>query len=316
MSSIAVVIPCFKVQNKILQVLGKIPKFVNKIYVIDDCCPNKSGILVQENFNDDRIQIIFHTKNQGVGGAMISGYKAALNDKCDIIVKLDGDGQMNPESIPFLIQPILDGVADYVKGNRFFFLEELFLMPRIRLFGNIFLSFLSKFASGYWNIFDPTNGFTAIHGKVLSLIPLDKINKGYLFESDILFRLSLLRACVVDFPMKAHYADETSSLRISKTIFPFFKGYFTHFVKRIFYNYFLKDFSFSSISIIFSIVFLIFGFIFGISSWLHSVQTGILTTPGQVMIAALPLIFGLQFLLSFINFDISNVPKYPIHKLI
>ena len=316
MNSIAVVIPCFKVKDQILSVLKNIPKIVSQIYVIDDCCPQETGLLVQANSNDSRIQIIFHKENQGVGGAMISGYTVALLDKNEIIVKLDGDGQMNPQLIPSLIQPILDGNADYVKGNRFYFLDELAQMPKIRMFGNIILSFFSKFSTGYWNIADPTNGFTAIHSKVLDLIPLDKINKGYLFESDILFRLSILRACVFDFPMKSSYQNEISNLKIKNIISTFIKGYFIHFFKRVIYNYFIKDFNFSSISFIFSIIFNFFGLFYGVYLWALSIQTGIFTSPGQVMLVALPLIFGFQFLLSFINFDISNVPKYPLFKLI
>ena len=314
MNSIAVVIPCFKVKYQILDVLEEIPKIVHQIYVIDDCCPQSTGLFVQANSNDKRIKIIFHEKNLGVGGAMISGYIAALNDKHDIIVKLDGDGQMNPQLISGLIQGILDGNADYVKGNRFFFLDELIQMPKMRIFGNIILSFFSKFATGYWNIADPTNGFTAIHRKVLNLIPFNKINKGYLFESDMLFRLSILRACVVDFPMKSVYGNETSNLEIKKVIFPFLKGYLIHFLKRIIYNFFIKDFNFSSVSLILSIILLFIGSSFGFYFWALSIQSGIYTSSGQVMLVALPLIFGFQFLLSFINFDISNIPKFPLHK--
>ena len=183
-------------------------------------------------------------------------------------------------------------------------------MPKIRIFGNVLLSFFSKFATGYWNIADPTNGFTAIQRKVLNLIPLEKINKGYLFESDILFRLSILRACVADFPMKSVYANETSNLKIRKVILPFLKGYFIHFLKRIIYNFFLRDFSFSSVSLVFSILFLFIGSFLGLYFWAFSIHTGIFSSSGQVMLVALPLILDFSFcylsltliLLIFLNF--------------
>src|SRR5690606_32001950 len=150
---------------------------------------------------DPRVRVIRHASNLGVGGAVITGYQAAIADGMDILVKLDGDGQMDASLIPDFIEPIINGEADYTKGNRFFDLEELRSMPRIRLIGNAVLSFMTKFSSGYWNLFDPTNGFTALHADVARYLPLSKISKRYFFESDMLFRLNTLRAVVHDIPM-------------------------------------------------------------------------------------------------------------------
>ena len=170
--AIAVVIPCYRETDKILGTLEQIPDYVNTIYCVDDACPDGTGDYIEENSTDPRVQVLRHTHNTGVGGAMVTGYRQALADGADIIVKIDGDGQMNPESIQRFINPIINGRADYTKGNRFYMLNDLDRMPKRRVLGNAALSFMSKLSTGYWQNFDPTNGFTAIHAKVLELLPL------------------------------------------------------------------------------------------------------------------------------------------------
>ena len=163
---ITVVVPCYRERDSILSVLEKIEQSVDHIVVVDDACPDKTGELVQAKCIDERVQVIVHEKNLGVGGATLSGYERAIELGADVIVKVDGDGQMDPKLIPNLVRPICNGTADYTKGNRFFRLEGIFAMPVSRIMGNLILSFASKLSSGYWSIFDPTNGFTAIHTKV------------------------------------------------------------------------------------------------------------------------------------------------------
>jgi glycosyltransferase involved in cell wall biosynthesis len=213
---IAVVIPCYKVSRHILSVLANIGKEVAIIYVVDDKCPEGSGLLVQAQCHDPRVRVIFHDINKGVGGATISGYRQAVADGATVAVKIDGDGQMDSGLIPMFVHPILSGHADYTKGNRFFDIELLTSMPRLRLFGNSVLSLVSKVASGYWDIMDPTNGFTAIHTTVLKHLSLDKLDERYFFESDMLFRLNVTRAVVQDIPLEARYGDEESSLNIAR----------------------------------------------------------------------------------------------------
>lgn len=198
---IAVVIPSYRVKGHILSVIGKIGPTVHKVYVIDDCCPEGTGDFVLQNNSDSRVTVIKHQDNQGVGGAVMTGYLAALKDNIDIVVKIDGDDQMEPSLIPDFTAPIIAGEADYTKGNRFFNLDNIAAMPKIRIFGNAVLSFMTKLSSGYWDIFDPTNGYTAIHTDAIKHLPLNKISKRYFFESDILFRLNTLKAVVVDVPM-------------------------------------------------------------------------------------------------------------------
>lgn len=313
---LAVVIPSYKVKNHILSVLGKIDRSIARIYVVDDCCPEQSGLFVQAHTTDDRVKILFLEQNQGVGGAVMAGYRAAIKDGMDIIIKVDGDDQMNPKLIPYLIAPILDGEADYTKGNRFFDLEQIHTMPKARLFGNAVLSFMTKMSSGYWDLFDPTNGFTAIHSKVAKHLPVDKISKRYFFETDMLFRLNTLRAVVVDVPMDAHYGDEVSNLKISKVVGEFFIKHMRNTFKRIFYNYYLRNMSLASVELPVGLLLFLFGLTYGLSHWIAGYQSNTLASSGVVMLSALPLILGLQLILAFVGYDISSVPSRPIHHKI
>lgn len=311
---VAVVVPSYKVTNHILDTLSEIGKEVSYIFVVDDACPDGSGKLVQEKISDNRVKVIFHEENQGVGGAMVTGYKAALQTDADIIVKLDGDGQMDPKLIGDLINPIVAGRADYTKGDRLDSLTGLSQMPSIRLIGNAGLSLLTKISTGYWNITDPTNGFTAIHRDVLRALPLDMLSKRFFFESDMLFRLSLYKAVVWDVPMQARYGTEKSNLSILKTLWEFPWKHFKNFHKRLFYNYYLRDVSAASIELPLGIVLWWFGLIFGILAYNQSMATGVAATTGTVMISVVPLILGFQLLLAFVSHDVSSVPTRPRHK--
>jgi len=314
--NIAVVIPCYKVKDQIVKVIKSIPNFVSQIYVVDDSCPNKTGDLVEDKFsNDARVSVMRNAVNLGVGGAMITGYKKALDDGADIIVKLDGDGQMDAGDMHRFIQPIVDGNADYTKGNRFFDIEDLSGMPLVRLFGNAVLSFVNKVSSGYWDLMDPTNGYTAIHRIALMHLPMAKIENRYFFESDMLFRLGTIRAVVMDIPMVAKYDEEESNLRISKVMIDFPLKYLSRFFKRTFYSYFLRDFNAGTVFLTVGMVSLIGGSWFGVNQWVLSSQNGIPATSGSVMLAALPILLGVQLLISGLNFDVMNVPRRPIQIL-
>ena len=218
---VAVIIPCYKVAAHIAAVIEGIGPEVDAIYCVDDACPEGSGKLVEKQISDKRVKVVYHDENQGVGGAALTGYRRALEDGHDVLVKIDGDGQMDPALIPQFVYPIAVGEADYTKGNRFFNLENVQGMPLVRLIGNGALSFLTKLSSGYWNIFDPTNGYTAMHRSVGELIVQRKIDKRYFFETDMLLNLYLLRAVVQDVPMAAVYGQEKSNLSVRRVIFPF-----------------------------------------------------------------------------------------------
>ena len=311
--SIAVVIPCFRVNNHVINVIEKIGHEVSFIFAVDDNCPDASGDYIEKNCSDARVVVLRNKVNLGVGGAVLTGYKAAIEAGADVIVKIDGDGQMDPNLIPVLIAPIQAGEADYTKGNRFFDLEEIKSMPSIRIFGNAVLSFMTKISSGYWDLFDPTNGYTAIHANVARHLPFDKISFRYFFETDMLFRLNTLRAVVIDVPMDANYGDEESNLKISKILVEFLYKHTRNLAKRIFYNYYLRNLSIASIELPLGIILFIFGISYGGWHWILSTREGLLATPGVVMISALPILSGLQLLLAFLGFDINSVPRRPIH---
>jgi glycosyltransferase involved in cell wall biosynthesis len=311
--SVGVVIPAYKVRNHILDIISRIGQEVTSIIVIDDKCPDGSGQFVLDNCRDPRVVVCFHEQNKGVGGAVITGYRSAIERNLDIVVKVDGDGQMPPEMIETIIAPILSGEADYVKGNRFFNPEDVRAMPHIRLVGNAALSFLTKMSSGYWSVFDPTNGFTAIHASLLPVLGLNKIAERYFFETDMLFRLSLIRGRVIDVPMTALYGDEESNLKIRNVFLEFLLGNIRNAFKRIFYSYFLRNFSIASAYLVVGLCLMFFGLVFGSVNWAHSVRTGVAASSGTVMLAAMPLLIGLQLLLNFMAFDVSAEPSSPIH---
>ena len=311
---IAVVIPSYKVTRHILGVIAGIGPEVGRIYVVDDKCPEHSGDFVSANCSDPRVTVLRHEVNQGVGGAVMTGYRAAIADGAAVLVKVDGDGQMDARLIPAFVAPILSGEADYTKGNRFFNLEQIGSMPPMRLFGNAMLSLLTKLSSGYWDLFDPTNGFTAIHADAARYLPFEKISKRYFFETDMLFRLNTLGAVVTDVPMDAVYGDEVSNLKVSRIITEFAAKHVRNFSKRLFYNYYLRKMSLASIELPLGIILLLFGTVFGLSHWLESARTEIETPAGTVMLAALPVIMGVQLILAFLAYDIASVPRRPLHK--
>lgn len=311
---LAVTIPCYKVRTHVLDVIARVPTQVQRIYVVDDKCPQHSGELVQEQCRDPRVRVIFHEENQGVGGAVGSGYRAAIEEGMDIVVKVDGDGQMDPALIPHFTRPIERGRADYTKGNRFYRPESLKGMPPIRLFGNAALSFINKLSTGYWSIMDPTNGYTAIHTSVLREMPLHKLEKRYFFETDMLYHLNTMRAVVHDVPMDAVYADEESSLKVSKVLPEFMVKHVNRFFKRYVYLYLLRDFNIGSLYSLLGVVLCGLGVVFGGWAWLRSMATGQPATSGTVMLAALPLIIGIQFLIAFLHHDVERVPSQPLSE--
>ncbi len=314
--SVGVVIPCFRVARHILEVIAGIPPWVSRIYVVDDRCPERSGVTVEQSCHDPRVTVLFNQENLGVGGAVLAGYARAAKDGCVVIVKMDGDGQMDPALLPQFVTPILEGEADYTKGNRFYDLSQIGRMPRIRILGNAVLSFMTKISSGYWDIFDPTNGYTAIHSRVVSKLPVSKISKRYFFETDILFRLNTLRAVVMDVPMDARYGDEVSGLRVGGVVFDFVYKHGRNTFKRIFYNYFLRDVSLASLELLVGAGLMVFGLSAGIYFWVDAAASGATASAGRVMLSALPLLLGFQLILGFIAFDIASVPKRAIHRLL
>lgn len=306
---IGIVIPTYKAKDYIQSVIDGIPDWVDHIIIVDDRCPQNSGSFILENYkNELRVLVIFNTNNQGVGGATITGYKKALDLGCKIIVKMDSDAQMDPVYLSKLIDPLVDEEAGYAKGNRFVDFEALSSMPRMRLMGNSALSFMVKAASGYWNIMDPTNGYTAISANELIKLKLDSISKRFFFESDMLINLNIQNTVICDVPIPALYGNEKSSLNIWNTIFKFPPKLIKGAIKRFFFKYIIYDFNMASMYTLIGFPLLIWGIAFGLFKWIQNSYLGIETPTGTVMLAVLPLILGTQFLLAAINIDIDSTP--------
>lgn len=311
--SIAAVIPAYNVEQDLESVLRGLPPYIEHIIVVEDASPDASGeVAAAVAKNDGRIILVRHTKNQGVGGAMVSGFRKALELGAQVVVKLDGDGQMDPKHIPALVTPLIQGKADFVKGNRFRDFQALQQMPFVRRVGNLGLSFLTKAATGYWNIFDPTNGFFAVRAEVLDQLPLDKIDRRYFFETSMLANLYLLGALVMDVPIPARYGNETSNLSIRRALIEFPAKLLATFFRRILLKYYIYDFSMMSLYLMFGIPLLLFGGTFGAIKWIQYASRNIPAPTGTVMLPTLSVILGIQILLSAIEIDINSMPRKPL----
>jgi glycosyltransferase involved in cell wall biosynthesis len=304
---IIVVIPVFKVAQQIEKVIDDMPDFIDEIIVVDDACPEQSGKLI-DNLGYKNITIIYHKKNQGTGGAMITGFKKALAMKADIIVKVDGDGQMDLSQMKALIEPLEQGF-DYAKGNRFLHFESLKNMPKSRLIGNALLSFFLKIASGYWFVNDVANGYRAITNKALKSINLDKMPKRYFFDLEMIIQLGINRLKIKEVTMPAIYEDEQSSMSILKVLFTFPSKILKGFIKRLLLQYFVYDFNMASVYLLIGIPMLLWGSSFGLYRWYLGMTEGLINNAGVVMSAILPLIIGIQFITQAISIDIQNTPK-------
>lgn len=310
---IAAVIPAYNEEANIARVLRSLPPWLAHIIVVEDCGRDQTGEVVEELAKaDSRIVLIRHERNQGVGGAMVTGFKKALELEAQIVVKLDGDGQMDPDRLTALLRPLIAGEADYAKGNRFHDFRALSQMPPLRRAGNMALSFLTKAAVGYWNCFDPCNGFVAIRSEILAALPLDKIHRSYFFETSMLSRLYLLGAVVKDVPMPARYLGERSSLSISRVLLEFPPKLAGSFARRVLLKNYIYDFSLESLYLIAAFLFLAVGVGYGGWNWLAYARLGDAAPTGTVVIPAMLIILGFQILLSAIGEDLRGVPREPL----
>lgn len=306
------VVPCYKVKAHILRVIAKTPAWFEGIVCVDDACPEGSGDFIEAENTDPRVVVIRLAKNQGVGGATMAGYAEAVKRGARVMVKVDGDDQMDLSHAAHLVAPILLGEADYAKGNRFTSISHLTTMPTVRVLGNAMLSFAAKLSTGYWNIFDPTNGYTAMEATVGRLVMEKRVSRRFFFETDLLYHLGTLRAVVRDVPMPARYADEVSNIRIGQIVGPFALKHMRNFAQRVIGQYFVRDFNAASLELVFGLFSLLFGVGYALS-YLANRVPGQAASAGVVMLAALPVILGAQFLLQAMNFDVLNVPNRPIH---
>jgi glycosyltransferase involved in cell wall biosynthesis len=308
---IAVVVPCYKVERHIAAVIRGMPEFVSLIVAVDDACPNGSAAAV-EKVGDPRVVLIEHETNQGVGGAMLTGYWECLNRGADVIVKMDGDGQMDPRHLASLVRPIVNGGADYAKGNRWHHGASLSRMPALRRIGNLGLSFLAKLSSGHWKIFDPCNGYTAVHAGALRRIEMDRIARDYFFEISLLVELGIAEAAVRDVPMPAVYGEEISSLRVGRILRTFPHRLAKSLLRRIWRQHFVREFGPLGLFLVSGGMLLTWGAVFGACAWTRSLFSGIPATSGTVMLSAMPFLMGFQLLLQALMMDMANCPSQPL----
>lgn len=306
----AVIIPAYRVADQIEGVIRGMPPCVDRIIVVDDASPDD---LVQrvEGLNDARVLLLRHAKNQGVGGATITGITTAIKEGHDLIVKCDGDGQMDPADIPLLITPLLNRDADFAKATRFHHFRELGSMPKWRFFGNVGLTFLTKLASGYWNVLDPVNGFLAARTDILRKLPLSRLSRRYFFETDLLIRLNIIEACVAEVPLPARYGNEPTSLSPTRALVEFPPRLLVGLFRRLFWRYLFYDVSPVAVFGLLGSLLCLFGFLFGSYQWIVHAQQDAVTPVGTVMLATLPFILGFQLILQAIVLDIQNTPRSP-----
>lgn len=306
--SIAVVLPAYNEEKFVAAVIRGLPPLVDHVILVDDCSTDQT-VPVATALADSRLVVLRTPANSGVGGAMALGYQKALELGAEIVVKMDADGQMLPEYLPALLEPVVSGRVDYAKGNRFLTTSALSVMPRRRLFANVILTFLTKAASGYWHVFDPQNGYTALRGTRLARLNLDKLARGYFFENDMLSQLYLQAAKVEDVDIPARYADEESKIRYFRIMVAFPLLFFLRFLRRIYQKYILRDFS--PVALFLIVGFLLFGWgaAFGTYLWIRSAVTLEATPTGTIMLSLLPLILGFQLLLQGVVLDIHETPR-------
>ena len=220
--TVSVVVPAYNEETQIARVIDTMPECVDRIVIIDDCSPDRTSEVVQAHpaTAAGRVHLIRHEQNQGVGGAIATGYKWSRDNGFNIAVVMAGDGQMDPEDLPAILDPVVDGEADYTKGNRLVTGEAFRKIPKVRFFGNAVLSLLTKIASGYWHVADSQTGYTAINQAALLAIDWDNMFKRYGQPNDLLVKLNVANMRVVDVPIEPVYnVGEKSGIKIRKVIF-------------------------------------------------------------------------------------------------
>lgn len=303
--TLAVVIPSFNAASTIASVIKSVPGIVDWIIVVDDASPDRLEDVIR-GIPDPRIIYLKHATNQGVGGAMVTGFKKGLELKADFVAKIDADGQMDPRYLGCFVGTALKYQCDYVKGNRFGHIEELNSMPKRRRLGNVLLSFLTKFASGYWNVFDPQNGYIMISRAMLRRLDLSRIDKSYFFENSMLINLNILRARIAEIYFPSCYGNEVSSMKLSRIIGSFPLKLLRGFLYRVYEKYIFRSLSPFFLLLSSGLIALGFGTIWGAYAWWFHAAEGTPTPTGTVVIALLPIIIGIMFILQALVLDIQE----------
>jgi glycosyltransferase involved in cell wall biosynthesis len=303
---IAAVVPAHNEQAHIAHVIRGLPATVDHIVVVDDCSSDHTADTAAST-GDPRVVVIGHEVNQGVGGAILTGHRKALELGADIDVVIAGDDQMDPAYLPDLLDPLIEQGYGFAKANRFYSRTSSQGMPRHRIFGNIVLSFMTKLASGYWNLFDPQNGYTAITRGALEILPLDEIARRYEFENDLLINLNIAQVRAIDVAVPARYGQEVSGIRLQRVIPSITWLLLRGFWKRLIWKYTIRSFSPIALFFFSGLLLTLFGFGFGIWVLVHTIGPRVATT-GTVLLAVVPFLMGFQLLLSALVLDIQQSP--------
>ena len=306
---IGCLIPCFRGGPITLSLIDKALKFTDYVILIDDACPNQTGQLAEERFaSTDKVKVLFNSHNQGVGKSCQHGIRFLLENDCTIIIKIDADGQMDPNLIPSLIQPIIEGKAEAVKGNRFTSVDDFLSMPKIRIIGNLGLSFLNKISTGYWELFDPTNGFIAFKSSALKRVRIEKTDNRYFFESDLLFQSSLAQVTFAQISMSSVYGNEISSLRPMRELRRFASKHLVNFFKRLIYQYFLLDFNAGSLELLGGSIGFMLTTIFSLKLFISGILYNKYATSGESGLFAVLSIMTMQMFIAFLYYDATQQP--------
>lgn len=301
---VAVVVPAYNERSLVGRVITETPAWVDHILVVDDASTDGTAD-VARSAADTRTEVIAHTQNEGVGGAILTGHRRALELGADVSVVMAGDAQMDPDYLPALLDPIADGEAQFTKANRFFSYGSFVGMPRHRIVGNIVMSFLTKAASGYWGLFDPLNGYTATHRTALERLTFDRIARRYDFENDLLVHLNILGVPARDVPIPARYGDEVSGIRPGRVglsmVVRLWKGFWT----RIWRKYVVQSFSPVALLLFAGLGLILFGLAVGVFILVHTLGPPV-ASAGTVLLCVGPLLSGFHLLIFAMVLDIQE----------
>ncbi len=304
--TVAVVVPAYNEERLVGPTVGGIPDFVDHIIVVDDCSTDATAERAQA-VGDQRMQLVRRQTNGGVGAAILDGHRMALELGADVSVVMAGDNQMDPAYLPALLDPIADEGIHFTKANRFYSREALAGMPAMRVFGNIVLSFATKAASGYWHLFDPQNGYTAIHRAALERLDLSRIAKRYEFENDLLISLNVLNVRSRDVPIPAVYRDEVSTLRLHQVAPRLTYLLFRGFWRRIFLKHVLLSFSPIAVLLFTGLALCTFGLAVGVVVIYETLGPPV-ASAGSVLLAVAPTLTGIHMLVNAMVLDIQESP--------
>lgn len=304
--TIAAVVPAFSEADHIADVINTMPKTVDFIVVVDDDSPDETYKYALATA-DSRLTVIRHEQNQGVGGAILTAHRKALQLGSDINVVFAGDGQMDPAFLPSLLDPIVHDDYGFTKANRFYSSSSFRGMPRHRVLGNVVLSFLNKLSSGYWNLFDPQNGYTATRRDVLERLDFENIAKRYEFENDFLVNLNILNVRAKDVPIPALYGDEVSTIKLTSVIPALVRLLTRGFSRRIMLKYVIGTFSPIALMLAAGTAMTLWSVFFGIWVLFQTIGPPVATT-GTVLLCIAPGLMGFQLLLTALQLDIAATP--------